>query len=296
MPAAGGNRDISGVDKSRPQAPTVVYEVSKEFSRRMSSLPTDRPRVAEFVPVDPVGEPMIEAIGLSKYYGNFAASRDVTFSINKGEVAAFLGPNGAGKSTTMKLLTGYLAPSAGTAKIAGFNMGTERLLGAERLGYLPENGPLYPDMSPRSLLTFFGNARGMAGMELRKRIEEVVSRCHLEAVIGKPIGKLSKGYRQRVGMAQALLHNPDVLILDEPTAGLDPNQIREVRKLIRELGETKTILLSTHILQEVEAMCNRVLFINEGRLVFDGTPQALAADQSDFDERFHELSRGARRT
>jgi ABC-2 type transport system ATP-binding protein len=262
----------------------------------MSLFPNDRPRVAEYVPADAAGEPMIEAIGLSKYYGNFAASRDVTFAINKGEVAAFLGPNGAGKSTTMKLLTGYLAPSAGTAKIAGFNMGTERLLGAERLGYLPENGPLYPDMSPRSLLTFFGNARGMSGMELRQRMEEVISRCHLEAVIGKPIGKLSKGYRQRVGMAQALLHNPDVLILDEPTAGLDPNQIREVRKLIRELGETKTILLSTHILQEVEAMCNRVLFINEGRLVFDGTPQELAADQSDFDVRFHELSRGARRT
>ena len=262
----------------------------------MSSLPTDRPRVAEYVPADDVGEPMIEAIGLSKYYGNFAASRDVTFSINKGEVAAFLGPNGAGKSTTMKLLTGYLAPSAGTAKIAGFNMGTERLLGAERLGYLPENGPLYPDMSPRSLLTFFGNARGMTGMELRRRMDEVIQRCHLDAVIGKPIGKLSKGYRQRVGMAQALLHNPDVLFLDEPTAGLDPNQIREVRKLIRELGETKTILLSTHILQEVEAMCNRVLFINEGRLVFDGTPHDFAAQQSEFDERFHELSRGARRT
>ena len=259
-------------------------------------MPSDRPKVAEYVPTAPAGEPMIEAIGLSKYYGNFAASRDVTFSINKGEVAAFLGPNGAGKSTTMKLLTGYLAPSAGTAKIAGFNMGTERLLGAERLGYLPENGPLYPDMSPRSLLTFFGNARGMSGMELRRRLEEVISRCHLEAVIGKPIAKLSKGYRQRVGMAQALLHDPDVLILDEPTAGLDPNQIREVRRLIRELGETKTILLSTHILQEVEAMCNRVLFINEGRLVFDGTPHELVADQADFDERFHELSRGARRT
>lgn len=239
---------------------------------------------------------MIEAIGLSKYYGNFAASRDVTFSINKGEVAAFLGPNGAGKSTTMKLLTGYLAPSAGTAKIAGYNMGTERLLGAERLGYLPENGPLYPDMSPRSLLTFFGNARGLTGVELERRMGEVIQRCHLESVIGKPIGKLSKGYRQRVGMAQALLHNPDVLILDEPTAGLDPNQIREVRKLIRELGETKTILLSTHILQEVEAMCNRVLFITEGRLVFDGTPQQLAADQSDFDQRFHELTRDAQRT
>lgn len=241
----------------------------------MSSLPTDRPRVAEFVPVDPVGEPMIEAIGLSKYYGNFAASRDVTFSINKGEVAAFLGPNGAGKSTTMKLLTGYLAPSAGTAKIAGFNMGTERLLGAERLGYLPENGPLYPDMSPRSLLTFFGNARGMTGVELQRRMDEVIQRCHLEAVIGKPIGKLSKGYRQRVGMAQALLHNPDVLILDEPTAGLDPTQIRETRKLIRELGQQHTMLLSTHILSEVEAACDSVIIIYQGQVVADGPLAAV---------------------
>ncbi|MBX3426793.1 MAG: ATP-binding cassette domain-containing protein [Pirellulales bacterium] len=233
---------------------------------------------------------MIEAIGLSKFYGDFAACRDVSFAINKGEVAAFLGPNGAGKSTTMKLLTGYLAPSTGTAKIAGFNMNQERLLGAERLGYLPENGPLYPDMSPRSLLTFFGNARGLTGRELDQRIEAVVNTCHLEAVIGKPIGKLSKGYRQRVGMAQALLHNPDVLILDEPTAGLDPNQIREVRRMIRELGQTKTILLSTHILQEVEAMCNRVVFINEGRLVFDGTPAELAAQDHDLDKRFHQLT------
>ncbi|RIK82769.1 MAG: multidrug ABC transporter ATP-binding protein [Planctomycetota bacterium] len=239
---------------------------------------------------------MIEAVGLSKYYGNFAAARDVTFAINKGEVAAFLGPNGAGKSTTMKLLTGYLAPSAGTARIAGFDMSVERLLGAERLGYLPENGPLYPDMSPRSLLTFFGNARGLSGTELERRLGEVVDICHLEAVIGKPIGKLSKGYRQRVGMAQALLHDPDVLILDEPTAGLDPNQIREVRKLIRELGKNKTILLSTHILQEVEAMCNRVLFINEGRLVFDGQPADLGVEQRELDEKFYELSKGARRT
>jgi len=258
--------------------------------------PTELPRVAEYEPRPRTDEPMIESVGLSKFYGNFAACRDVTFAINKGEVAAFLGPNGAGKSTTMKLLTGYLAPSAGTARIAGFNMSTERLLGAERLGYLPENGPLYPDMSPRSLLTFFGNARGLTGMELNRRIEAVVSICHLEAVIGKPIGKLSKGYRQRVGMAQALLHNPDVLILDEPTAGLDPNQIREVRKLIRELGRTKTILLATHILQEVEAMCNRVLFINEGRLVFDGTPQELVGERGQLDERFHELSKGARIT
>ncbi len=233
---------------------------------------------------------MIEAIGLSKFYGSFAASRDVTFAIKKGEVAAFLGPNGAGKSTTMKLLTGYLAPSEGVAKVAGFNMATERLQGAQRLGYLPENGPLYPDMTPRSLLTFFGELRGLSESVLQQRIAAVIKTCNLEAVIGKPIDKLSKGYRQRVGMAQALLHDPDVLILDEPTAGLDPNQIREVRKMIRELGQTKTILLSTHILQEVEAMCNRVVFINEGRLVFDGTPQDLTREHRNLDEQFQALT------
>jgi ABC-2 type transport system ATP-binding protein len=240
-----------------------------------------------------VGEPMIEAVGLSKYYGNFAACRDVTFSINKGEVAAFLGPNGAGKSTTMKLLTGYLAPSAGSARIAGYDMSTERLKGAERLGYLPENGPLYPDMSPRSLLTFFGEARGLSGAALQRRLDAVINICHLEPVIGKPTGKLSKGFRQRVGFAQALLHDPDVLIMDEPTAGLDPNQIYEVRKMIRELGKTKTILLSTHILQEVEAMCNRVVFINEGRVVFDGKPGDLGTNPGEFDKRFHELTGAA---
>jgi ABC-2 type transport system ATP-binding protein len=191
----------------------------------------------------------------------------------------------------MKLLTGYLAPSAGTAKIAGFDVATERLAAAEKLGYLPENGPLYPDMSPRSLLAFFGHARGLSGAALERRLEEVVNICHLEAVIGKPIGKLSKGYRQRVGMAQALLHDPEVLILDEPTAGLDPNQIREVRRMIRELGAKKTILLSTHILQEVEAMCNRVIFINEGKLAFDGTPAELAAGAGTLDDRFHDLTR-----
>jgi ABC-2 type transport system ATP-binding protein len=237
-----------------------------------------------------IATPMIEADGLSKFYGSFAAARDVTFSVNRGEVAAFLGPNGAGKSTTMKLLTGYLAPSEGVAKIAGFNMGTDRLEGAKRLGYLPENGPLYDEMSPRSLLTFFGTLRGMSPVELDRRLETIVRTCHLEAVIGKPIGKLSKGYRQRVGMAHALLHDPEVLVLDEPTAGLDPNQIREVRKMIRELGQSKTILLSTHILQEVEAMCNRVIFINEGRIVFDGTPPELYREQSDLDERFSELT------
>jgi ABC-2 type transport system ATP-binding protein len=259
----------------------------------MNPALAEQPRSAR---VDAQDEPMIEAVGLSKFYGQFAACRDVTFSINKGEVAAFIGPNGAGKSTTMKLLTGYLAPSAGTARIAGYNMSTDRLGGAERLGYLPENGPLYPDMSPRSLLTFFGQARGLRGAQLQRRLDTVIGICHLEAVVGKPTGKLSKGYRQRVGVAQALLHDPDVLIMDEPTAGLDPNQIAEVRKMIRELGQTKTILLSTHILQEVEAMCNRVIFINEGRIVFDGTPHGLASDAASFDARFHELTRGARRT
>lgn len=233
---------------------------------------------------------MIEAEGLSKFYGDFAATRDVSFAVRQGEVAAFLGPNGAGKSTTMKLLTGYLAPSAGVAKIAGYNVATDRIEASQRLGYLPENGPLYPDMTPRSLLKFFGQARGMTAGDISRGMERVIDLCKLETVIGKPIGKLSKGFRQRVGMAQVLLHEPDVLILDEPTAGLDPNQIREVRKLIRKLGETKTILLSTHILQEVEAMCNRLIFINEGRVVFDGTPSDLAAGGAKLDERFHELT------
>ncbi|MEX2170362.1 MAG: ABC transporter ATP-binding protein [Pirellulales bacterium] len=243
-------------------------------------------------PTAPTDGAMIEANDLSKFYGDFAATRDVTFTVAPGEVVAFLGPNGAGKSTTMKLLTGYLAPSTGYARIAGFDVATQRLEAAKRLGYLPENGPLYPDMTPRSLLKFFGEARGMSGEQIDRRMAEVISLCRLESVLGKPIGKLSKGFRQRVGMAQVLLHEPEVLILDEPTAGLDPNQIREVRKMIRTLGETKTILLSTHILQEVEAMCNRVIFINEGRVVFDGSPSEFGADVRGIDQKFHELSSG----
>jgi ABC-2 type transport system ATP-binding protein len=254
--------------------------------------PTTTAKPASLSQRDTGRKAMIEADNLSKFYGDFAACRDVTFTVAQGEVAAFLGPNGAGKSTTMKLLTGYVAPSAGTARIAGYNMSTHRLEGAKQLGYLPENGPLYPDMTPRSLLTFFGKARGMTTQQIDDRLPTVVDLCKLGSVIGKPIGKLSKGFRQRVGMAQVLLHEPDVLILDEPTAGLDPNQIREVRDTIRRIGETKTILLSTHILQEVEAMCNRVIFINEGRVVFDGTPAELAADDKNLDERYYQLSVG----
>lgn len=235
-------------------------------------------------------QPMIEADGLSKFYGDFAAVRDVSFRIQRGEVVAFLGPNGAGKSTTMKLLTGYLSPSTGTARICGHDMARDRLAGAERLGYLPENGPLYPDMSPRALLSFFADARGMNAGKKRERMEAVIDLCDLGGVIGKPIGKLSKGYRQRVGMAQVLLHEPDVLIMDEPTAGLDPNQIKGVRETIQKLGESKTILLSTHIMQEVLAMASRVLFINEGRVAFDGPRSQFTSDGHSLEEHFHELS------
>ncbi len=236
------------------------------------------------------GPAMIEAVGLSKYFGEFAAVENVTFQVHQGEVVAFLGPNGAGKSTTMKLLTGYLAASAGVARIAGHDMAPDRLAGSTRLGYLPENGPLYPDMTPRALLRFFADARGLSPARKRERIAAVVELCALGSVIGKPIGKLSRGYRQRVGMAQVLLHEPDVLILDEPTAGLDPNQIHEVRETIRKLGRSKTILLSTHILQEVEAMAGRVLFINEGRLIFDGPIKELTKGGKPLDERFRELT------
>ncbi len=236
---------------------------------------------------------MIEADGLTKYYGTFIAVKDMSFRVPRGQVVAFLGPNGAGKSTTMKMLTGYLAASAGTARIAGFDMATDRIAGAERLGYLPENGPLYPDMTPRSLLEFFADARGLSGSYKAERIEAVIRQCELGSVIGKAIDKLSKGYRQRVGMAQVLLHEPDVLILDEPTSGLDPNQIREVRDNIRRLGEKNTILLSTHILQEVDALADRVIMVAEGRLVFDGQPKDLVAGGGTLDDRFYELTRGS---
>ncbi|QDT05560.1 putative ABC transporter ATP-binding protein YxlF [Rubripirellula lacrimiformis] len=235
--------------------------------------------------------PMIEAEGLSKFYGPFAAARDVTFSVREGELVAFLGPNGAGKSTTMKMLTGYIAPSEGTARIAGHNMMENRIEGSRHLGYLPENGPLYPEMTPLTMLEFFADARGMSKTLKKDRIEKVVDICDLSSVMYKAISKLSKGFKQRVGMSQALLHEPDVLILDEPTAGLDPNQIRGVRETMRRLSETKTILLSTHILQEVEAMADRVVMINEGRVVYDGDVAKLREIGSgDLDDAFHNLT------
>jgi len=235
---------------------------------------------------------MIEAVGLSKFYGPFAATRDVTFSVGEGELVAFLGPNGAGKSTTMKMLTGYIAPSEGFARIAGHNMMEDRIEGSKRLGYLPENGPLYPEMTPASMLDFFAEARGLGSKYKKERIEAVVEICDLSTVMYKATSKLSKGFKQRVGMAQALLHEPDVLIMDEPTAGLDPNQIRGVRATLRKLSETKTILLSTHILQEVEAMADRVVMINEGRLVYDGPVAGLQNRSESIDDSFHRLTRG----
>jgi len=234
---------------------------------------------------------MIEAKVLTKHYGSFTAVEDLSFQIHAGEVVAFLGPNGAGKSTTMKMLTGYLVPTAGAAWIAGIDVVHDRIHAAEKVGYLPENGPLYPDMTPRALLEFFGEARGMSGQRLRERMQAVTEECALSDVLDKPIGKLSRGYRQRVGMAHVLLHDPEILIMDEPTTGLDPNQIRHVRENIRRLGETRTILLSTHLFQEVEAVASRVLMVSEGRLAFDGTPEELRRrGDGDLDRAFHKLT------
>ena len=238
-----------------------------------------------------MSETMIEAIGLTKHYGTFAAIRDVTFAIPAGQVVAFLGPNGAGKSTTMKILTGYLAPTSGTARIAGIDVTEDRIAAAEKIGYLPESGPLYVDMTPIEMLAFLGKARGLAGDRFLARCEEVVEICSLDDMLEKPIRKLSHGQRKRVGTACVLLHEPEVLILDEPTSGLDPNQIRQVRETIRSIGARKTILLSTHILQEVEAVADRVILIAEGRIGFDGTPAEFREQgDNDMDQAFYSLT------
>ena len=236
-------------------------------------------------------KPMIEAKNLSKYYGPFVAVHDISFSIPEGQIVAFLGPNGAGKTTMMRMLTGYLAPSEGAGAIAGHDVRTHRIEASKHLGYLPENGPLYPDMTPLELLTFFGEARELTPATLKQRIDAVIELCALELAVEKPIGKLSKGYKQRVGLAQALLHDPDVLIMDEPTAGLDPNQIRQFRDNITRLGRTKTLLISTHILHEAEAVADRVLLANNGRLVFDGSLAELEENGS-LEQPFYRLTGG----
>jgi ABC-2 type transport system ATP-binding protein len=191
----------------------------------------------------------------------------------------------------MKILTGFLAPSSGTARLAGFDMATERIAASRVLGYLPENGPLYPDMTPGTFLRYCGQVRGIPGAKLKEALDRVAHTCRIEEVWHKPIRKLSKGFRQRVGLAQAIIHQPQVLILDEPTSGLDPNQISLVRDLVKDLAKGTTILLSTHILQEVEAMADRVVMINEGRVVFQGTPVELNAGKG-LEQRFKELTKG----
>lgn len=234
-------------------------------------------------------QPAVEAVGLEKDYGPFVAVAGVSFTIPRGQVVALLGPNGAGKTTTMKMLTGFIAPTRGTARILGFDICQDRLSAAARIGYLPENGPLYPDMTPGQLLEFFGRARGLTRSDVAARSRHVIEQLELQHLAEKPIGKLSKGLRQRVALAQALLHDPDVLIMDEPTAGLDPNQIRQFRALVGRLRGQKTLLISTHILQEVEALAERLLLIHGGRVVFDGTPADMSK-LAPLDDAFYTLT------
>ena len=220
---------------------------------------------------------MVEVLNLTKTFGAQQAVDNISFTVGKGEILGFLGPNGAGKSTTMKVATGYLPPTAGTVKLAGFDVTEQPLEVRRRVGYLPEHNPLYLDMYVHEYLEFIGSVHGLRGGELRRRVQQMVNRVGLHREQNKQIGALSKGYRQRVGLAQALLHDPGVLILDEPTTGLDPNQIGEIRSLIREVGEDKTVIFSTHILPEVAALCSRVVIINRGQLVADSPVSALAA-------------------
>ena len=218
---------------------------------------------------------MIEVSNLTKYYGDFAAIEDLNFHVEKGEVLGFLGPNGAGKTTSMRILTGFMPPSDGTAKIAGYDVFAQSLEARRHIGYLPETVPLYPEMTVYAYLDFVAKLRGVDDRD--DRIWDVMDTCWLEDRADQLIGQLSKGYRQRVGLAQALIHDPDVLILDEPTIGLDPKQIIEVRGLIKELGKEHTVILSTHILPEVSQICNRVIIINKGHLIAVDSPERLSA-------------------
>jgi ABC-2 type transport system ATP-binding protein len=218
---------------------------------------------------------LIEVEGLTKFYGERVAIQDVSFSVPPGQVLGFLGPNGAGKSTTMRILTGYLGASSGSASVAGFNVLTQSLEVRRRIGYLPESAPLYNEMRVAGFLALMCSLRGVPPSQRRARVDDAIEACGLDERRDEVIGRLSRGLRQRVGLAQAIVHAPDALILDEPTAGLDPGQTRETRDLIKRLGRDRTVVLSSHILSEVEATCERVLIISEGRLVADGPPGKL---------------------
>ncbi|NLC56562.1 MAG: ATP-binding cassette domain-containing protein [Armatimonadetes bacterium] len=223
---------------------------------------------------------MIQVEKLTKYYGEYAAIEDVSFAVEKGEIVGFLGPNAAGKTTTMRILTGFLQPTSGKARVAGYDVVTQSLDARRRTGYLPENVPLYDDMTPRHYLRFAARINGVEGRQVNKRVEEVMEATGVTDHADVLISKLSKGYRQRVGIAQALIHNPDVLVLDEPTVGLDPNQIQEIRQLIKGLAGDHTIILSTHILREVEMLCERVVIIREGHVAAMDTPENLARSRA----------------
>ena len=220
---------------------------------------------------------MIEVQHITKRYGNITAVDDVSFRVERGEILGFLGPNGAGKTTTMRILTGYMPPSEGRAMVAGFDVFNDPIAAKRRTGYLPETPPLYPEMTAREYLDFVARIKGVPAGERKQRVAAVMERTRISDVAHRHCGKLSKGYKQRVGLAQALIHNPDVLILDEPTAGLDPKQIIETRDLIRSLAGDHTIVLSTHILPEVAQTCQRVVIINKGRVVAVDTPDNLTA-------------------
>jgi ABC-2 type transport system ATP-binding protein len=220
---------------------------------------------------------MLEIENLTKRFDAVTAVDGLSLSVAQGEVLGFLGPNGAGKTTTMKMVTGFLTPDNGTARICGYDIGSDTLAAQARIGYLPEGAPAYGEMTPREFLNFIAGARGLHGDAARNARDSAVAHTGLDAMMDRPIETLSKGFRRRVGLAQAILHDPDVLILDEPTDGLDPNQKHAVRELIRSIAARKTIVISTHMLEEVEAMCSRAVIINRGRLVADGTPAMLAA-------------------
>jgi len=232
----------------------------------------------------------IQVTNLTKVYGTQRAVDGISFSLKPGEIVGFLGPNGAGKSTTMKILTGYLNSTSGTATVADFDVNQQPMPARRAIGYLPEHNPLYLDMYVREFLLFSGKLYGMRGASLKSRVKEMIALCGLEVEKRKKIGQLSKGYRQRVGLAQSFLHDPAVLILDEPTTGLDPNQIQEIRELIRTAGHNKTVLFSTHIMQEVEALCDRVIIINKGRVVSDSSLEALRQTGKSLEETFRSLT------
>ena len=232
---------------------------------------------------------MIHVKNLCKFYGDFQAVRDISFDVPKGQVVGFLGPNGAGKSTTMRILAGYLTATSGYASIDGIDVFWNPVEVRRRIGYMPESCPLYPEMRVVEYLTFRAGIKGLHGSSRAKRVDECMERCWLGGVRSQIIGTLSKGYRQRVGLADSLLADPPVLILDEPTAGLDPTQIRETRKLIRDLGDRHTILLSTHILSEVEMTCDQAIIINRGRVALSGPIEDLRSRDQTLEEMFIRL-------